>query len=101
MRATLLLITLGAIGALVFACTPISGKELFQSEYCPACHIYKGIGKEGALDLSEVTSRRSDEWIRQQLEDSRKHRPDTGMPSFAHLSKKQVEALIRFLHTGE
>jgi cbb3-type cytochrome oxidase cytochrome c subunit len=50
-----------------------------------------------APDLTSVTRRRSDGWIRDQIRNSKKHNPDSRMPSFDYLSGRQINAIIRYL----
>lgn len=88
-----------ALLSLVSACAPPDGLEVFTREGCTLCHHYEDIG-HGPVDLTNVTERRSEAWIRDQLRNARLHRPDSGMPSFAHLSRAEVDALLRFLRNG-
>ncbi len=73
------------------------GKELFHAEGCINCHSFKGEGGEIGPDLTAVSKRRSDEWIRQQIRNSKKHNPDSRMPSFDYLSASQINAIIKYL----
>jgi cbb3-type cytochrome oxidase cytochrome c subunit len=76
---------------------PRSGKSVFHDEGCVKCHRYRGMGM-GVIDLSRVTEHRSDTWIQDQIVDSRKHNPSSGMPRFGYLQEEEIEALLRFLH---
>ena len=73
------------------------GAELFRSQGCINCHSFKGKGAEVCPDLTGVTRRRSDGWIRDQIKDSKKHYPNSRMPGFGHLSYREVSAIIRYL----
>ncbi len=73
------------------------GAELFRKEGCINCHSFKGKGGSAGPELTAVTSRRSDSWIRQQIKDPKSHNPGTMMPSFERLSRKEVTALLRYL----
>jgi len=89
-------------GTLLMACSPpassiAKGKEIFTSEQCPTCHYFRGLGKEGGIDLSEVGRRRSKPWIIEHIENPKIHDPNIGMPSFAHLGKTKIGALAEFL----
>lgn len=77
-------------------CAP-DGAALFQKEGCVNCHRFNGVGGSIGPDLTEVTSRRTDQFIRQQLRDSSVNNPNSAMPSFNHLSDKEVQALIDYL----
>jgi cbb3-type cytochrome oxidase cytochrome c subunit len=88
-----------ALLPLIVSCIQPEGAEIFTREGCILCHRHGGIG-HGTVDLTNVTERRSEAWIRDQIHDARLHSPDSGMPSFAHLSPQEVDALIRFLRKG-
>ncbi len=81
---------------LVFQSQP-DGKELFHSEGCIGCHTFRGEGGEIGPDLTAVTRRRSDAWIRQQIRNSKGHNPDSRMPSFDYLSGRQINSIIKYL----
>ena len=87
-----------AAATLILSCskTP-SGKEVFNSEFCPACHYFRGMGKPEGIDLSRVGERRSPEWIREHIINPKRHDPNIGMPGHAHLSGAEVDALVRML----
>jgi len=81
------------------ACSNNDAKGIFKSE-CVKCHAFKGIGS-GIIDLSDVTEYRSDTWIRDQIEDSRRHDQNSGMPRFVDaLSSAEIDMLIKFLHSS-
>jgi cbb3-type cytochrome oxidase cytochrome c subunit len=86
------LLTLATAG-----CT-VDGKALFEKEGCNKCHRFKGVGGSICPDLTDVKSRRSREWIHQQLTDPSVNNPDSKMPSFGHLSEKEKQALIDYLY---
>lgn len=72
------------------------GAELFDLENCVKCHSFRGRGM-GVIDLTDVAKRRSRTWIHDQIVNSRLHYPNPGMPSFAHLSRRQINALVDYL----
>jgi mono/diheme cytochrome c family protein len=78
-----------------FASAP-DGAEIFKRENCVKCHSLRGQGL-GVRDLTGVAGRRSRAWIRDQITNPRLHDPHPGMPSFAHLSGREVAALIDYL----
>lgn len=97
-RLIVIVAVLIVVGVVLFVVQPQpDGKELFRAEGCINCHSFKGEGGEMAPDLTSVTQRRSDEWIRQQIRNSKKHNPDSRMPSFDYLSGRQINAIIRYL----
>jgi cbb3-type cytochrome oxidase cytochrome c subunit len=73
------------------------GKTIFRQEGCTSCHVLRGTGF-GAIDLSDVTERKTDAWIRDQIKNARLHDPDSGMPGFGHLEDRELDALVGFLH---
>lgn len=81
---------------LVIRDTP-DGGEIFRREGCISCHSFKGQGAGAGPELTGVTSRRSDSWIRDQIKDPRLHDPDSRMPAFGHLSRREIRALIAYL----
>jgi cytochrome c2 len=98
-KAALAFALLGIIAtAALTSCSNASkGKRVFTSELCPACHYFRGIGKEGGIDLSNVGQRRSRSWIKEHIRNPRSHDPNIGMPSFAHLSRSEIDSLVKFL----
>ena len=75
----------------------VDGALVFRKKGCINCHRFKGGGGSICPDLTEVTKRRSDDWIRQQIKDSGVNNPDSTMPDFGHLSEKEIQALIDYL----
>jgi len=72
------------------------GKELFI-ENCEACHQADAIGQPGiapSLTNPELLSSASDKFFEGTIRDGRE---DTGMPPFAHLGRKNVQAIVAFL----
>ncbi|RMG73289.1 MAG: cytochrome c [Nitrospirae bacterium] len=78
-----------------------SGKQIMEKEGCFSCHRYKGYGADICPDLTEITKRRSDDFIRQQLKDPSKNFTNSKMPSFNYLSDRDIDAIIKFLKTGQ
>ncbi|NOZ26021.1 MAG: c-type cytochrome [Nitrospirae bacterium] len=94
LRAGMIVVAAAALFSL--GCS-VDGAELFQKEGCVNCHRYKGVGGSICPDLTDVSKRRSDEWIRQQIRDSSVNFPDSTMPGFGHLSDKEIQAIIDYL----
>jgi mono/diheme cytochrome c family protein len=86
------------------ACSAPPGVEIFQREGCIVCHHIESAAHgrvgHGPVSLTTVTKRRSDDWIRDHIRNPKLHKPDIGMPSFAHLSSREVDSLLEFLKTG-
>jgi cbb3-type cytochrome oxidase cytochrome c subunit len=100
MRRLVLAITM--LATVASACTKSrSGEEVFSSEFCPTCHYFRGIGRDGGIDLSEVRQRRSKGWIKEHIVNPKIHDPNIGMPNHAHLSNAELNALVEFLTSTE
>jgi cytochrome c oxidase cbb3-type subunit 3 len=98
------------VGAISFAClTPASaqtaspatlqeGEALFV-ENCEVCHQADAIGQPGfapSLTSPELLSIASDTFLEGTIRDGRE---DTGMPPFAHLGRRNVQAIVAFLRS--
>jgi mono/diheme cytochrome c family protein len=103
MRRVRLLISLLVlvIAVVLFLFTqPPSGEKLFRKEGCIHCHRFKGEGGGVGPDLTLVTERHSDAWIKDQIHNAEVHNPLTQMPSFSYLSERDIDALLKYLKTG-
>ncbi len=81
----------------VTTAAPVPGEGIFKALGCSACHLMGGVGGKIGPDLTHVGSRRSKEWIEEQIEDPKSHNPNSIMPSFAKLPKKDREELTDYL----
>jgi len=99
-RNRLLLVAAGALLGLflivLYSDMP-DGAEIFRREGCIGCHSLRGTGGAAGPELTAVAKRRNDAWIRSQIKDPKSHNPGSIMPSFAHLSHKEISALIDYL----
>lgn len=77
--------------------SPKPGEAIFKAQGCTACHMLGGIGGTVGPDLTKVGSRRSKEWIEEQLKNPKVHNPNSIMPSFARLPEKDREDLADYL----
>lgn len=77
--------------------SPKPGEAIFKAQGCSACHMLGGVGGTIGPDLTKVGSRRSKEWIEEQLKDPKVHNPNSIMPSYAKLSEKDREDLADYL----
>ncbi len=75
------------------------GAVLFKKERCIYCHSFKGQGANIGPDLTDVTRRRDDTWLKDQIRNPRLHNPDSAMPPHEYLSKKEINSLIKYLHS--
>jgi cbb3-type cytochrome oxidase cytochrome c subunit len=87
--------------SLMASCRSIDGQGIFVREGCVVCHYIKshvhGRVGHGTVDLTKVAGRRSDVWLREHIQYPKVHNSDIGMPGFAHLSSREITALIDFL----
>jgi mono/diheme cytochrome c family protein len=95
----LLFIAVIAIAATSAACSSSSkGAEVFRREKCMDCHTLKGKGGAVGPNLTYVGSRRSRDYIIQQIKDPKSHNPSTEMPSFsARIPEQDINALADYL----
>lgn len=74
------------------------GATVYQSQRCKDCHTLKGKGGAVGPNLTSVGSRRSRDYIVQQIKDPKSHNPSTEMPSFRdELSEQQINDLADYL----
>ena len=93
---SVLIVLLSSI--LLISCSEApSGKEVFEREFCPVCHYFRGLGRTEGIDISAVGERRSPQWIREHIINPKSHNPNIGMPSHAHLSRAEISALVAML----
>ncbi len=78
-----------------------NGRQIMEKEGCFSCHRYKNYGADICPDLTDITKKRSDEFIRQQLKDPSKNFTNSKMPGYSYLSDKDIDAIIKFLKTGK
>ena len=77
-----------------------TGKELFQTQGCTACHRIGASGGNIGPDLSgEGLKGRSTEWLTEQLGDSKSHNPASIMPPFASLGNEKIASLVEYLQS--
>jgi mono/diheme cytochrome c family protein len=75
------------------------GKELVNSSGCKGCHKIDGMGGSLGPALDRVGKRLSAAQILQQLKNPKARNPSSMMPSFSHLSQKDLQALVDYLES--
>lgn len=78
------------------ACS-INGAVLFKEEGCIHCHRFGGEGGNMGPDLTAVTERRTESWIKAYLKDPRDMNPAARMPPYDHLTRRQARAIYDYL----
>ena len=75
------------------------GAKLFDRSDCRNCHSVNHQGSEVGPDLTQVSVRRSRDWLVEFIYDPEEQFPDTKMPRFPWKSKQEVADLVAFLQT--
>ena len=78
----------------------VSGKQIFVSHSCVACHRLGDEGGGTGPSLDNVSSRRSRDYIVDQIRDPRLHNPVSIMPP-TNLSSQELETLLKYLESGK
>lgn len=74
-----------------------AGQKLYQSLGCSNCHMINGVGGTTGPDLTAVGSRREREWLLGHFKDPKAYVPNSAMPSFGHLSEKDLNDLTDYM----
>ncbi|MBT4044575.1 MAG: c-type cytochrome [Rhodospirillaceae bacterium] len=98
--ASLALLALPPAGAAKSASPAVlkKGKAVF-TENCEVCHQADAIGQPGvapSLVNPELMNAASDKFLEATIRDGRE---DTGMPPFAHLGRRNVQAIVAYLRS--
>jgi mono/diheme cytochrome c family protein len=98
-NTVLLSLAVIAIAAASAACSSSSkGAEVFRREKCMDCHTLKGEGGAVGPNLTRVGSKRSRDYIIQQIKDPKTHNPNTEMPSYgSRIPEQDINALADYL----
>jgi len=92
------LFILGFIPPLSGCADRSAGAQIFLREKCNECHSLRGKGGAVGPGLTTVGSRRSREYIVQQINNPSSNNPNTAMPSFKdRLSDKDLNDLADYL----
>jgi len=75
------------------------GKSLFNTQGCLACHSLNLAGGVLAPALENVGLRRDEQWLKENFIEPHKLVPGTFMPSFAHLSQRERNALVAYMRS--
>jgi len=86
------------VTALVSCSSSSKGAEVFRREKCMDCHTLKGKGGSVGPNLTRVGSKRSRDYIIQQIKDPKSHNPKTEMPSYSNrIPEQDINALADYL----
>lgn len=78
---------------------PGQGRETFEKRGCRICHSIDRTGGAVGPDLTQVTVRRTDEWLAAWLKDPPSLLKDTDMPSVPWKSENEISGLIAYFKT--
>jgi nitric oxide reductase subunit C len=73
------------------------GAQLFQKGRCKECHTINGKGGSSGPNLTIVGSRRSREYIIEQIKNPKSHNPNSDMPSFSQMPEQDINDLADYL----
>jgi len=91
------LILLFLSGILLAGCES-RGSQLFHNGKCIECHTINGNGGSSGPNLSNVGTKRSRDYIVQQIKNPKSHNPSSDMPAFeGRLTEKDIQALADYL----
>ena len=96
--AHLSLAAITVVTALAACSSSSKGAEVFRREKCMDCHTLKGKGGAVGPNLTRVGSKRSRDYIFQQIKDPKSHNPNTEMPSYGtRIPEQDINALADYL----
>lgn len=81
---------------------PAAGKKVYTSNGCGGCHAIKGEGGMNGPDLTKYAAdkKKDAKWTAVQIQDPKKHKPDSGMPASADKIKgKDLDNMVAYLLT--
>lgn len=73
------------------------GKQLFQNGPCKECHTIYGKGGASGPNLTYIGSKRSREYIIDQIKNPRSHNANSDMPSFGNMPVQDINDLADYL----
>ena len=76
----------------------VQGKAVYDRMGCRLCHSMNGIGGKTAPDLTHVSVKRSENYIRKVLTEPKSVAPNSNMPPIK-LPQKDFDALVKYLQT--
>jgi len=80
--------------------TPVEiGQMLFDTQGCQSCHILGLVGGPIGPSLSNVGTRRSEQWLRDHFLDTEAVVPGNDMPSYDFLSDTEIDGLVAYMRS--
>ncbi len=78
----------------------LSGTEMIDQYGCRGCHVVGGTGGTIGPNLDTVFERREEAWLRVQIANPRRHKPDSVMPALG-LTEEEIGAIIEVLRKSQ
>jgi cbb3-type cytochrome oxidase cytochrome c subunit len=73
------------------------GREIYDAQGCPACHVLKGAGSPAGPDLTRIGAKRDAEWLKRFMKEPAAVMPGSIMPPYAELPEEELDALAKYL----
>jgi ubiquinol-cytochrome c reductase cytochrome b subunit len=73
------------------------GREVYEAQGCPACHVLKGAGSPAGPDLTKIGAKRDAEWLKRFMKEPTAVMPGSIMPPYAELPAEELDALVQYL----
>ena len=73
------------------------GAQIFRNGRCKDCHTINGKGGAAGPNLTFVGSKRSREYIVEQIKNPKTHNANSEMPSFSNLPEQDINDLADYL----
>jgi mono/diheme cytochrome c family protein len=74
------------------------GRELFDNRYCTSCHTAEGKGGTAGPTLDGINSRRSSQYVKEQIKNPKAHNPASIMPT-VRASDEQIGQIVAYLES--
>ena len=74
------------------------GRELLHNRYCTSCHTVEGKGGTAGPTLDGINSRRSSQYVTEQIKNPRAHNPASIMPT-VRASDEQIGQIAAYLES--
>ena len=76
----------------------VAGAKLFQKKGCAGCHMVNGVGGKLGPQLNGLSSRRNEEWVRENFLHPQKMAPGTIMPAYP-FTDAEMKNMLGYLFT--
>ncbi len=99
MKQAILMIAVFASVALLAGLALAAGGDQIFKEKCTMCHTVKGQGGKIGPDLTKIAAKMKEKDLVEKLENPKKSKPSSSMPSFKTLPKADMDALVGYMKT--